>query len=978
MAVDISIRTAIPGSPSVGRFTDAPVPLRVVADLLRGLNRAQRAAVTHREGPLLVIAGPGTGKTEVITRRLAWLIATKRARPHDTLALTFTESVADEMQGRVDVLVPYGQADARIHTFHAFGDAVLREFAFELGLPGDVRLITRSEGVVLLRDNMFDLGLQFYRPLGDPTRFLSALVDLFQRAKDEDVSPEELTKWAARSGRAEGSDPDAWDRRRELGRVFERYERLLLGHGLIDHGDQIGLPLRLMREHAWIRDELRRRHRFVLVDEFQDLNPAQLHLLAELTAPDGNVTAVGDPDQAIYTFRGAGRDNIASFGDAHPDLQRIVLRRNYRSRQPIISAAHRLKASGGDAGPAAEPQIAHRRRGRSQEVRAIAFETPNDEADGIAGAIADAIAAGARPHDFAVLARSNHEIEPLAQALRVRKLPVRTHLPADFFSHPQVRPLLAFLRVVSDPGQTLELYALATSYPYSLGGERLTDLLALARRSHRSLWQQLGREIEGRESASEFENAAARLVADIRSAIGISHERTSTEVLYTYLRHSGRLAQLAASPDAGQPKAVSRFFDIVRRRARLLTHDRVAAVVPHLDALIEAEDELADTGPLDADAVSVLTVHRAKGLEFKVVYLTGLIDGRFPARGRPSAIHLPWNEIKGHDGAESDRLGEERRLAFVAMTRARDELWLTYHLNGMDGRGRRRASQFLSAAVESPLTASRESVEPMAQLAAHTEDSSQLSGEAPKPSIASAFSFSEIETYLECPERYRLRHVVGLPTAPHHALTYGSAMHQAVAAFHLAQKRGKTLSDAELQAAFAAAWSPEGFLSREHEEARFQAGLEALRRFRLAALESRVRVVAVERPFAYQLDDLTIRGRMDRVDETPGGAIVVDYKSSPVTDQGKADEKARQSLQLQVYAMAYEAETGDPPAEVRLHFLETGVVGTAKPDAARSARARQKLLQAAHGIRDREFAARPSAITCGYCPFRRICASSAA
>ena len=977
MAADVSLRRAISGSPLTGT-NDAPVPLRVVADLLRGLNREQRAAVTHREGPLLVIAGPGTGKTEVITRRLAWLIATKRARPRDTLALTFTENVAEEMQGRVDVLVPYGQADARIHTFHAFGDAVLREFAFELGLPGDVRLITRSEAIVLLRDNLFDLGLQFYRPLGDPTRFLGALVDLFQRAKDEDISTEALTNWGARSAAVEGSDPAVWDRRLELGRVFRRYEELLLGHGLIDHGNQICLPLRLMREHAWIRDELRRRHRFVLVDEFQDLNPAQLALLDGLTAPEGNVTAVGDPDQAIYTFRGAGRDNVVSFENAHPHLQRIVLRRNYRSRQPIIEAAHRLRESGSDAQLAYEPQVAHRRRGRSQEVHALAFETPNDEADGIATAIAQAVAAGARPGDFAVLARSNYEIEPLAQALRVRSLPVRTHLPSDFFAHPQVRPLLAFLRVVADPDQTLELYALATSYPYFLGGERLTDLLAVARRSHRSLWGQLAREVEAGGSASEFDKAAARLVADVRSGIGLSHERTSTEVLYNYVRHSGRLAQLAASPDAGQPKAVARFFDIVRGRARLLAHDRVAAVVPHLDALIEAEDELADSGPLDVDAVSVLTVHRAKGLEFKVVYLTGLTDGRFPARGRPPAIQLPWDEIKGCDGPESDRLGEERRLAFVAMTRARDELWLTYHLRGSDGRGNRRPSQFLAAALDSPLSVTCASVEPMAHLTAHAEAHSQPAGDAPKPPIASAFSFSELETYLDCPERYRLRHVVGLPSAPHHALTYGSAMHQAVAAFHLAQKRGRTLSDAELQTVFASAWSAEGFLSREHEEARFQAGIEALRRFRLAALDSREKVVAVERPFAYQLEDLTIRGRMDRVDETPGGAIVVDYKSSEVTDQAKADEKARNSLQLQVYAMAHEAETGKPPAEVRLHFLDTGVVGTAKPDAARAARARQKLLRAAQGIRDREFAARPGAITCGYCPFRRICSSSAA
>ena len=974
MAVDFSLPKAglDRGATPDGR---APVPLSVVATLLRGLNREQRAAVTHRDGPLLVVAGPGTGKTEVITRRLAWLIATKRARPRETLALTFTENVAEEMQARVDVLVPYGQADARIHTFHAFGDALLREYAFELGMPGDVRLITRSEAIVLLRDNLFDLGLVTYLPLGDPTRFLGALVDLFQRAKDEDVSSEALTEWVGQ-GAARLADPDVWGRRDELAKAYQRYQDLLHGRGLIDHGDQISLPLQLLRQDSWIRDEVRGRHRFVLVDEFQDLNPAQLSLLHVLTGRGGNVTVVGDPDQAIYTFRGAGRDNVAEFEAGHPDVTRIVLRRNYRSRQPIIDAAQRLLDSAGVTHPDAPGQMTNRRRGPSEPVRALAFDSPAAEADGIASSIADAVAGGARPRDFCVLARSNYEIEPLAQALRVRGLPVRTHLPADFFADPQVRPLLAFLRVITDPDNTLDLYALATAYPYSLGGERLTALLATARRANRSLWQEIS--AHAGTSVATFGTAAARLVADVRSGIAQSHERSSAEVLYQYLRHSGRLALLAQSADPAEPRAVSRFFDIVRGRARLISHDRVASVVPHLDALIEAHDELADTGPLDLDAVSVLTVHRAKGLEFKVVYLTGLTDGRFPTRGRPPAIQLPWTEIKGSDAAEDDRLKEERRLCYVAMTRARDALWLSYHVGGPDRRGARRPSPFLAAVMDAPLVERSEATEPLGQLAAHFEPSVVAPTFTPPQSTVSAFSFSELETYVDCPERYRLRHVVGLPSAPHHALTYGSAMHQAVAAFHLARKRGKILAESELEAVFRGAWSPEGFLSREHEDARFATGLEALKRFRASSLASTDQVVAVERPFTFQLDDLSIRGRMDRIDHTPAGAVVVDYKSSEVTDQAKADEKARNSLQLQVYAMAHEAETGEPPVEVQLHFLDTGVVGSAEPDPARLSKARLKLRAAAQGIRQNEFAAKPGAVTCGYCPFRRICASSAA
>src|SRR6478672_9347560 len=177
--------------PKIVAVVGQPSP-RDGSGLLVGANREQRRAIAHGAGPALVVAGPGTGKTEVITRRVAWLIATRHALPREILALTFTDNAAQEMQARVDVLVPYGQADAAIHTFHAFGDRLLREHAFELGLAGDVRLINRAEAIVVLREHVFELGLERYLPLGDPTRFLGALVDLFGRAKDEGISPEML------------------------------------------------------------------------------------------------------------------------------------------------------------------------------------------------------------------------------------------------------------------------------------------------------------------------------------------------------------------------------------------------------------------------------------------------------------------------------------------------------------------------------------------------------------------------------------------------------------------------------------------------------------------------------------------------------------------------------------------------------------------------------------------------------------------
>jgi DNA helicase-2/ATP-dependent DNA helicase PcrA len=451
-------------------------------------------------------------------------------------------------------------------------------------------------------------------------------------------------------------------------------------------------------------------------------------------------------------------------------------------------------------------------------------------------------------------------------------------------------------------------------------------------------------------------------------------------VLYDYVRRSGLLKGLAQSEDPAEARSVAKFFEIVRARARLLPLDRVAHVVPHLDALIEARDDAADTGPLDADAVSVLTVHRAKGLEFDVVYLTGLVDGRFPARARPAVLDLPWSEIRGVSRSEPDRLDEERRLCYVAMTRARNELWMTYHSMAAGGRSVRRPSPFIAEATDGPVAAATRELDPLAQIEAigTARPPEPLEKSIDDAQLRTVFSFSELETYLDCPERYRLRHVVGLPAAPHHALVYGSAMHQAVAAFHVSRSNGAPLSEKDLLAVFERAWSPEGFLSREHEERRFAAGREALLQFRKEQLASASSVVAVERPFCVELDGVSVRGRIDRLDRTPEGAVIVDYKSSDIRDQSKADAKSRDSLQLRVYAMAYQAEHGTLPSEVRLHFLDSGVVGTAIPDEKRQEKAKAQLKAAASGIREQKFQPRPDAVSCGYCPYRQVCGSSAA
>ena len=1014
-----------------------------VGSLLAGLNVEQRRAVCHGEGPLLVVAGAGTGKTQVITRRIAWLIATRRARPSEILALTFTDKAADEMQTRVDQLVPYGYTDAAVATFHAFGDRLVREFALELGLPNDSRVLSRPEVVIFLRERLFEFELDEYRPLGDPTRFLGALATLFSRCKDEDVSPQAYLDFAAElkagsaSSRAFGDAgiPDAADaataleeaarRQTELARAYDCYQKLLRKAGLIDFGDQVSLALRLLRESAAARVELQRRFRYILVDEFQDTNRAQSELVELLAAPHGNVTVVGDDDQSIYKFRGAAISNIIEFKRRHPKTRQIVLRRNYRSTAPILDASYRLIRFNDpdrlEVRNGIDKRLVAERGGTISPVRHLVFATGSEEADGVAREIAAHVAGGAKPRDFAILVRANADADPILRSLNLAGLPWRFSGTSGLYARPEIRLLLAFLRAIADLSASVDVYAIAASDVYGLGGPDLTAIVNSARRRNRSLWEvldELTRQPGLLRLAADTRATLERLVGDLRHYTDLAHERPAGEVLYRFLRDSGLLSRLASTDSVAAEEAlqnIARFFDIIRAQSDLLQDDRIVFVARHLQTLIDAGDDpaTAEIDP-DADAVSVLTVHKAKGLEFPVVYMTGLIDGRFPARTRREPLALP-TELVHETLPEGDaHVQEERRLFYVGMTRARDELILS-HASDYGGRRARRVSQFVLEALDLPATAATGAAAdaaahaPLEKLAAFEPKAEPVEpGREPVDGPLS-LSFYQVDDYLTCPLKYKYVHVLRVPIAPHHAIVYGSALHKAVQEFHRRQAHGSTMTEDELLAAFDAAWSNEGFLTREHEEARLAAGRAALLRFREEQLQPGTIVPAyVEREFSFTLDGDRIRGRMDRVDierlesspaEAQEGAsqgqhadaitpvlpgfhpervTITDYKSSDVRDPARARERARDSLQLQIYAMAYQAETGRLPDALQLWFLESGLVGRVEVDAKRLDKARESIRKAAAGIRARRFEAAPDYLACGYCAFRDICPASAA
>ena len=965
------------------------------ADILGTLTEEQRRAVEHGAGPLLIVAGAGTGKTHVLTARIVHLIASGAAKPHEILALTFTEKAAAQMQERVDLNTPIGLNDAGIKTFHGFGDEVFREFALELGRSGELRVLSQAEQVIFVREHLYELPLRRYRPTGDPLRYVRALLDLFGRARDEDVSPEDYRMYAAglRAAVGEGIDADVRrddaEAQEELSAVYAAYSVLKESKGVIDFGDQIALCLQLLRDHAAAARRLQIRYRFMLVDEFQDTNAAQFELLSRLVEPHRNITVVGDDDQSIFAWRGATLGNFDSFRSAYPEAAVVTLVLNRRSSQGILDAAYSLISKNPDrleASLGVDKHLRGRAPGEGDvEVDHLQYVSGADEAEEVASLIArEALRRQRRYGDFAILVRNNRDATPFLNALAKRQIPAHFSGGGQLYERPEIRLLISFLSAVALPSDSRHVYHLAVSALYAFPAVELARATEASGRRQKPL-RDVFEEIAAAKGGfpDEAIASAKRLVEDLAHYAGRAAELSTAELLYEFLERSRLLAQYLEPESAlaeEQGQNVAKFFRLVHSAGRTLPTDRASFFVPYLELLREAgDDPVAADFETSSERVNVLSIHKAKGLEFGVVFLVHATDERMPGSSRGDELPLPDALTKSPVPSREGHIAEERRLAYVAMTRAKDSF---YFCNAVDYGGTRafRPSRFIGEALGRPI----ERIS--ARLAAYEElakfEVAPPEADSPLPALGPddvlTVSYSDIDDYRRCPLLYRFKHVLRIPVLPSPAMIYGLALHEAVRDYLRRKREGETSTLADLQATFRAAWLAEGFISPEHETERFQAGLDALRRFHESE-QGRGAPDLVEQRFSFMLGRDRVVGRWDRVDQDGGAAEVIDYKSSAIDEGSERPQVlANQDLQLRLYALAHERMYGTRPAKATLHFLETGGRGTIAPSDADMSLVRTLVTSVAAKIRARAFAAAPAkgVKTCQECAYHQICPSS--
>jgi len=958
--------------------------------LLKNLNPDQKKAVTYGDGPLIIIAGAGTGKTKAITHRIAYLISSKKAKPEEILAVTFTEKAANEMEERVDILIPYSYSFVEISTFNSFGERVLRDYGIEIGYPPDFKLLDDVEQAIFLREHLFEFPLDYYRPLSSPTRYIQDILLAIKRLKQEDIRPEEFIESAKRLEQEAKNDAEReWALKHlEMARVYKAYQDRLESEGVIDFEDQVVLVVELFRKRPSTLELFQKKFKYILVDEFQDTNYIQFELLKLLAARHRNLTVVGDDDQSIFRFRGASLANIRNFRKIYPDYEKVVFTKNYRSTQPILDSAYKLIQHNNPHRLEVQEEINKTLESSIEEegksIHMLTFDTLSHEADRVIELIREKKENGFRLSDMAILIRRNADADPFLRALNMKGIPFRFSGSRGLYTQDEVKVLVAFIKALTDFEDSKSLFYLALSEVYQVDPYELTTLTNFAHKKNiplHSVFKKVHQEKNMMNLSESTKKSIKRIVEDLLYFVHFAGSQNAGRVVYSFLERSGYLKSLVKKSDLASELKIRNiriFFDKIRKFSELTEDDSIYSFAQHLDLLQQVGDNPSTAeAELEEDAVDVLTVHKAKGLEFQVVFMVSLIADRFPGRQRREKILIPDAILKEDLPEGENYLQEERRLFYVGMTRAKKQLYLTwardYGLKRL-----KKVSPFLLEALDLP------SLPDEMQRTSALEEIRRF---APYPSVRSVplkvnereslqLSFSQVNDYLTCPLRYKFRHVMRIPVLPHHNLVFGRVLHSTIHLYLKNKMSGKHMSENDLLRAYEDRWVNEGFLSREHEEMRRKAGEKALRLFYKRQESSAFLPQFLEKSFKLVMDNIRFTGRWDRVDYQQGGAVIIDFKATAVKDQKEADKKTKESLQMDMYAFSFIKTQDTSLLETQLHFLESDIIGHAEKGEKEMERAEGKIRNAERGIRDQNFQAQPDWHNCSLCDFRNICPDS--
>ena len=948
---------------------------------------------------MLVLAGAGTGKTTVLVERIAHLIGKHHAKPGEILALTFSDAAAVEMAERVrQKLSGIDSTGLRATTFHGYcyGLLMRSEVSF--------RVLTKEDLYIYLRRRLRELPLDCYLPAANPGQFLESLLEFFDRCHDEQVAPADYRAYVQKVWTREAAPPrvssskaanalspeQVLARCQEIASVFRQVEEMLARDGYGTFGHMITRAAQLLREDPEVLRREQAGARFLLIDEFQDVNTAQLELAQQLAGKSQNIFGVGDPDQAIYRFRGASAAAFKEFARRFPETKTVVLKDNQRSRTAVLKCAAGVIsnnpvthfATEGSSSGWEREELVSAREGRARRkgvevlllpVEIVVAESDEEEANHLARRI-EALCntsspglkdrAGAYPR-IGVLYRQHAHRKALVNELAARGIPF-TVLGMNALETREVRDLLAGLRVATSLADSGSLFRIAALPMFGLDPVRMREVLANAGR--------------GADFMSVLDNVPdgdeVRVAAEEAWAVARENQFDTIATL-EFILDRFRF-------DAGAPAVVAfRNFIAGWRKKPLVRTGELAEFLEYMDYFPDAGGsiEVAASGDAsDPEVVRLMTAHAAKGLEFDHVFVLRMAQGSFPTNFRERLFEFPAELRKGLVPESDDKQihrQEERRLFYVAMTRARESLTIC----ARPGKGRRHPrpqgfvrelmdntdGQYWQQGCAGPFAVDLAAAE--AAMANQGVGAWMLLPPPDPPRIAT-LSATAIEYYETCPLKFRIDRDWRIPGQIAAAMHYGNAVHTVLKDYFESLRAGRPKSEEEVAQCLTECLRTMHFDDPYQRELYQRDGGQQLREFvRLCRAQAPNDVIGTERTFEITLGGVPVRGRVDRMDRIEGSRVaVVDYK----TGTPRSEKDARDSLQLSIYAIAAREHWGLEPERLVFYNLRDNTEVVATRNEEDLAQAREQVKEVAARITEGHFEPKPG-FHCRRCRYWSIC-----
>ncbi|HEY2004375.1 MAG TPA: ATP-dependent DNA helicase [Candidatus Saccharimonadia bacterium] len=933
-------------------------------DILSGLNPEQLKAVQHDTGPMLVVAGAGTGKTQVITRRIAYLIKQGKAKPGQILALTFTEKAAREMEERLYESIGWESFQVPVMTFHAFGTELLGRFAPHGGRSIRGGLLNETQKSLLLQQHMDRVKLQYYGPQTDLFEFIQGIVGYIGALQNAGVTVTDYERYVAGLQKDRGDmHPRDVDEQADLCALYRLYETVKAETGTFDYNDQLYLPLEILRERPNLAERLAQEYRYVLVDEYQDTNGVQDALLRTFVGSSGNLFAVGDDDQAIYGFRGAEIGNILEFAKHFELIEPVVLTRNYRSGQKILDASYRLIQNNNPERLEVKLGINKRLVALHDESTAeyVPYHMPQDELQGVVKEIGERITGGEKPSGVAVLAATHAPLKAVAKALRARGLPFALSTTVNIFEQPELLGLWYLLK-------WLCLQASEEAVGHVLMGPYIGWTAEEYRRVLEISKEQM---VSVEEALRSDSNTASREVcAKLDEWRSWVQDRPASEVAFKLVFDTGqadRWRELAQD----SRRMLRVFEDLQKLLEHMQDYETVAidtALVSYM-TVFPKPPELEVNEPVgENEGVQLLTVHASKGLEFETVYLIGCTQ-RSWSGGHRLGREVPEPLRRSLDLPPEHEL---RRLMYVAVTRAKRKLYVSA-ASHTSGGSKQTVSPFVAELFGEAANKQAEmsnTPEDVKKLVLKLQQFYPLRTATMKVNLPFEdsegwldLSVTALNQYERCPFEFYIQHVLQIrqPLGPQ--IAFGNVLHKTFEQYYRGILNSDKRPGAELHTLLDELWNDRGYRTRDEAEADLQLAHRTLDRFLVREQQMQHRILGSEVPIHFELPEAKLRlhGKIDAYYATEEGLELRDFKTGrSKTDPEKLAAEAKKNLQLRTYALAYEMLKGVTPAKVVLDYVVTETEGAATLSPVMMKRHREKLAEFATRIRNQEFAPDPS------------------